>query len=100
MSRVDDNVVSFEDLYRTDFSGRLTVTPPLNEDEVVYLHRAVRASGVSRALGPYGFVTASQLLAAVIGNGPSHTRSDPDDGHQPAADQAVIDWSGRCVDWC
>jgi hypothetical protein len=97
---VDHNAVSFEDLYHVEFSGQLTIEPPLSADEVVHLHRLVRASD-ARALGPYGFVAPSYLLAAAIGADASlHTRPGPDEGHPPAGDPAPLDWSGRCIDWC
>jgi hypothetical protein len=53
---VDKNMVSFETFYRTDFSGRLRIEPPLDAYEVAFLHRSVQAAGASRILGPYGFI--------------------------------------------
>lgn len=39
--------------YTTDFSGQVTVSPPLNEDEIAYLNKFAETRRMLRKNGPY-----------------------------------------------
>ncbi|MFJ8677316.1 hypothetical protein [Streptomyces sp. NPDC093589] len=85
--------------YTTDFTGTVTVAPPLNADEIAYLRKFADTRRMARERGPY----------FVDGTGPLGQGNDPDvvDGNRPPAGQpglwcewvptddgAGIEWSG------
>ena len=81
--------------YTTEFSGSISIEPPLNEDEIAYLEKFARTRRMNRKKGPY-FVDGSGFA------GQGH---DPDiiDCNQPPPGQPGLwcQWvpDGDGIEW-
>lgn len=86
--------------YTTDFSGRITVVPPLTQAEIDYLNKFARSRRMDRTKGPY-FVDGSD---GNFGSGQGH---DPDirDYNRPPQGQPGLwcQWvpteDGTAIEW-
>ncbi len=85
--------------YTTDFSGRVSVTPPLNAAEVEYLTKFSESRRMDRSLGPYyvdGSGFRGQGHDADIKNFNTPPAGQPSlwCGWIPTPDGTAIEWDG------
>lgn len=82
--------------YHTDFSGVVSVTPPLNADEQSFLEDFNRSRRMKRVKGPL-FVLGnddSRVLDVIDGNRPDPTQPGLWCKWEPADDGHIIQWDG------
>ncbi|PRY35389.1 hypothetical protein [Umezawaea tangerina] len=83
--------------YNTDYTGRVTVAPPLNEHEIAYLRKFSETRRMARGHGPY-FVDGSGK------DGPGAGIDVQDSNRQPEGQPGVwCDWvpteDGAGIEW-
>ena len=83
--------------YTTEFSGSVTVTPPLNSHEVSYLKEFSGTRHVNRHSGPYVADGLSDIQGADIINGNYEHPSQPGlyCDWEPDEDGTAIQWNGN-----
>jgi hypothetical protein len=86
--------------YNTDFTGQVTITPPLNSHEIDYLQRFAATRHVHRRKGPYvvestGSAEESLESEVISDSQPGQGPRDPWCKWEPTADGTAITWNGE-----